>query len=171
MIPGRTHVIISLSAVCLLVAGCGGTTTESEKQVSFESGGMTHTFSEGEKSVPAVFPLPLYPGAEATGSVQALGANEESKFVVLQSKDSVETIRKYYEDELKKQQWTIKVVVAKPNMAIMTGTKGNLQTSISVNVGDKKSSTISLNVSQEPEGVPKVTNQNYTPDKLNPPTD
>ncbi len=57
-----------LLLVPALLSGCS-----KEGSVSFNSGGMTHTFSEGKDAVPKDFSLPVYPGATATGSVSAEG--------------------------------------------------------------------------------------------------
>lgn len=48
--------------------------------------------------------------------------------------------------------------------------KGELEASVMIS-GETKGSTITLTVSREPEGTPAVSNEQYTPDKLNPPTD
>ena len=59
---------LALVAFVVFAAGCSN-----DKEVSYKSAGMTHTFSEGKDAVPKDFALPLYPGAQPTGSVSAEG--------------------------------------------------------------------------------------------------
>ena len=77
--------LIVLSATCLL-GGCS-----KEGAVTFNSGGMTHTFAEGKDATPKDFILPIYPGATTTGSVSAEGTDqEESKFLMLSTSDTLD---------------------------------------------------------------------------------
>lgn len=80
-----------------MISGCSN-----DGAVSFNSGGMTQSFAEGKDSVPKDFILPVYPGATATGSVSADGNDQEqSKFLMLSSTDSLDKVSEYYQSSLK----------------------------------------------------------------------
>lgn len=157
-------ILISVSS-CLLLAGCG-----SSSEVSFQSGGMTHTMAEGGDATKQGFLLPIYPGAKPSGKVEAKGNAESSHFLLLNSDDPVNKISDFYQQELKKDGWEISQQQVLPNLVNLAAKKDQLEASVMVS-GEDKTSSITLSVSRAPEGTPVVTDQTYTPDKLNPPTD
>ncbi|MBI4534358.1 MAG: hypothetical protein HY711_10480 [Candidatus Melainabacteria bacterium] len=155
----------------VLVAGC----TSSNKEVSFKSGGMTHTFAEGKGSVPAGFPLPIYPGSSTTGSVSAEAdkAVEQTKFLMLSSADPPDKVSAFYQSQLKATGWTVENLQTLPQLVSIAATKGDLEANVMVSV-DVDKTTISLGVSKgvslEASKGPS-SDETYTPDKLTPPTD
>src|SRR5215813_7273587 len=73
----RTSLLAGTAVAALVLAGCN-----SAKEVSYKSGGMTHTVAEGENAVPKDLAGLVFTGATPVGSVAAEGANQEfSKFM------------------------------------------------------------------------------------------
>src|SRR5436309_741232 len=62
---------IVLAGGLLLLTGC-----TSQKEVSYKSGGMTQTFSEGKEAVPKELSDLIFEGATPTGSVVAERVND-----------------------------------------------------------------------------------------------
>jgi hypothetical protein len=152
----------------VFASGCGN-----DKEVTYKSSGMTQTLSEGKQSVPKDFQLPLYPGATATGSVSAEGDREEqAKFVILSTSDSIEKVSDFYQEELKKSGWSVdniqnlgKLVSISVNQK---GIDGN------VNISDDSGKTtisLELNKATETKKEDEEPAENFSPDKVTPPTD
>lgn len=156
----------------VIVAGMLLTSCSNSSEVSFQSGGITHTFAEGNDATKQGFLLPIYPGAKPSGGVSSGNNAESSSFLLLSSPDSAAKISDYYQQQLKKEGWEItqQDKMADGEVTNIGARKGELEASVMVS-GEEKSTSISLTVSRAPEGTPAVTDQQYTPDKLNPPTD
>lgn len=158
-----------ISAVSL--SSCGN-----QKEVSFKSGGMTHTFAEGQDAVPKDFPLPIYPGATTSGSVSAGGDDQEhSQFLMLSSNDSMDKISEFYQGQLKDKGWEIDKVDTSPKLVSIDAHKDKLQANAElVEDSDSDKTTISLQVSQQsdnPKEESEAAAENFKPDKVTPPTD
>lgn len=167
--------IVSLLAIgaisVLTLSACGNS-----KEVSFKSGGMTHTFAEGQDAIPKDFALPIYPGATTSGSVSAGGEDEEhSQFLMLSSNDSMDKISEYYQGELKEKGWEIDKVDTSPKLVSIDAHKDKLQANAElVEDSDSDKTTISLQVSQvsdNPKEESEAAAENFKPDKVTPPTD
>ncbi len=164
MTHGKPRLIILAFACCIAMSGC-----TSGQQVSYQSGGMTHTW-EDSKDAAKTFPLPIYPNSKSSSALKASGDGDSSEFMILNSADPVKKVVQFYSEELAKQGWKVTTLEA-PNSVNMTAVKQGQQAGIMVSLDEKNQTSITLALSDEPEGVPKVTDQNYTPDTLNPPTD
>lgn len=96
--------IIPTTIACLFLSSCS-----SDKQVSYESGGVKQTISQGKDSLPADFQLPVYPGAQPFGSIEAVSQNKNdddmSSYAMLVTNDSLEKVSGYYQRELNAQGW------------------------------------------------------------------
>jgi len=151
---------------CLLTA-CGPS-----KEVSFKSGGMTHTFAEGQGSIPSNFSLPLYPNATTTGSVSAQDEKnrEGSEFLILSSNDSLDKVSHYYQDNLKSNGWTVENTQNLPNLVNISAEKGEQDANVMLS-NDGKITTISLSVTREGDETGSDSNEVYTPNTMTPPTD
>lgn len=153
----------------LVCSGCA-----SNEQVSFQSGGMTHTFSEGKEAIPKDFPLPIYPKATATGSVQAEGGSdrENSRFLMLASKDSVSDVSKFYLDKLKENGWKVDSQQGSASFVNLSASQSDLEANVMVS-GDGAKTTISLAVSKAAaaEGASAGNPSDFVPNKITPPTD
>lgn len=164
MPQGKLSLIILGFACCSFLAACS-----SGQQVSYQSGGMTQTW-ENSKDAAKDFPLPIYPNSKSSSALKASGDGDSSEFMILNSPDPVKKVVQFYSDELSKRGWKVSSLEA-PNSVNLTAIKEGQQAGIMVSQDDKNQTSITLALSAEPEGVPKVTDENYTPDKLNPPTD
>lgn len=156
--------LIVFSAAGLLAA------CSSEKQVSFKSGGMTHTFTSGNDATNKGFLLPIYPEAKPTGGVANTDSEESSSFLMLTSTDSVEKIGTFYRDQLKKDGWSVSEVQFHPSLVNLGAKKEKLEASVLISAESDKTS-ITLSVGHEPDGKPEMSTEVFAPDKLNPPTD
>jgi hypothetical protein len=166
LLPTTTTIFIALA----LLAGCG----QNASEISFKSGGMTHTFAEGKGAVPKDFPLPVYPNSTTTGSVSAEGGSndERAKFLLLASKDPVDQVSKYYADELKAGGWKLEGEQKTGNLVNLSASQGAIEANVMVS-GGEGNTTISLSVSKNTDGAPAQSGdaQNFEPNKLTPPTD
>lgn len=162
---------LSISALVMVVSSACG----SDKQVSFKSGGMTHTFAEGKDAIPKDFPLPIYQGAVVTGSVSSEGDNKEhSKFLMLSSSDPLDKVSEFYQTELKSRNWQIENVQSWTKLVSISAKQKDLEANVML-ADDGGKTTISLSTGKSlQDGSDKVDEgdlENYKPEKLTPPTD
>jgi hypothetical protein len=165
---------IAMSAISLPVVlvnlGCS-----KEGSVTFNSGGMTHTFAQGKDAIPKDFALPIYPGATATGSVSADGAGqEESKFLMLSSTDSLDKVSEFYQTNLKDKGWTIdKVDTEAPKVVSISVHLKDTDANVML-ADDGGKTTISLSSGKAGDTSKEdaeSNSENFKPDKANPPSD
>jgi hypothetical protein len=145
-----------------------------QKEVTYTSGGMTHTISEGKDAVPKNFPLPLYPDATTSGSVSADGQDQEqSQFLMLSTADSLDKVSEFYQSKLKDSGWQLDKVDAGDKLVSIDAHKDKVQANASL-VDDGGKTTISLQlsrISDNPKDESEAAAENYKPDKVTPPTD
>jgi hypothetical protein len=156
------------AAAVIFLTGCGG------QEVSFKSGGMTHTFAEGKASVPKEFENLIYPDADTKGSVSSEGDNEEqSKFLMLSCTNSIDAVSRWYQNALREQKWTVDKVQDMPKLVSINGHKDDLEVNVMIAEDDAHKTTISLSAGKQVDAATEEKEQvdNYTPDKVNPPTD
>jgi len=157
-------------AISIALTSCGN-----QQEVSFKSGGMTHTFAEGKAAIPKDFDKLVYPEASTTGSVSAEGDNdqEQAKFLMLSSNDPTEQISKWYQDQLKATEWSVDKVETASKIVSISGHKSNLEINVMIaQEGPKTSISLSLGKPLDGAGDEKdSSSDNYTPDKVTPPTD
>lgn len=165
----RVTCALSLALAAVALHGCSSGSGE----VSFKSGGMTHTFAEGKGSIPRDFPLPVYPNATTTGSVSAEGGSgdEQSRFLMLATKDPLEKVSSYYDSALIAAGWKIEGRQSSGSLINLSASRGDLEANVMVS-GESGKTTISLSVSKAfSGGAPDAGNGNYEPNKVTPPTD
>jgi hypothetical protein len=162
----------------LLLSACAS----NDAEVSFKSGGMTHTFVQGEAATKN-FPLPLYPKATAVGSNSASGDSDDEHFMMLSSSDPGSKISDFYLQQLKAAGWSAETSGIIPAAPADKGNAANVSAPVMIiahkpgfeaNVmisPDDKQTAITLSVSKESNEKPKLSGKEFTPDKLNPPTD
>ncbi len=161
---------MALLSATILLAGCGA----GNKEISFTSGGMTHTFAEGQGSIPKDFPLPIYPKATTTGSVSAQGGDdaERSRFLMLSSTDPADRVSAFYVDQLKSRGWKVDTRQRTGNLVNLSAAREDMDANVMVSSEGGKT-TISLAVSKgSAEGAAPVEDPSkYEPSKVTPPTD
>jgi len=163
--------IIGVACALLVVSACS-----SPDKVAYKSGGMTHTWAEGKAAVPKEFEKLVYPDASTTGSVSADGENEEqSKFLMLTSTKSPEEVSQWYQDQLKNSEWKVdkvEVLTETPKLISISGHKADLEMNVMIAEENAKT-TISMSAgkSLDENNENKEPSENYTPDKVTPPTD
>lgn len=156
--------LLPLALAATVLSSCG-----SDKQVSYNSGGVTQTFSDSD-AASNNFPLPLYPNAKPAGAVDAKDGSEDNHFMMLTSDDSIEKVRDFYTQKLQADGWTVEPNSFGGGLTKLDAHKKGLEASVMLAV-DNKQTSISLTVSNAEEGAPKLIGQPFTPDKMNPPTD
>jgi hypothetical protein len=160
-----------LTFICAFLI-CFSSACSSDK-VTYKSSGMTQTLAEGKQSVPKDFQLPLYPGATATGSVSAEGdRQEQAQFVILSTADAIDKVSDFYQEELKKTGWSIDNIQNMGKLVSISvnqkGVEGN------VNIADDSGKTtisLELNKATETKKEDEEPAENFSPDKVTPPTD
>lgn len=159
------HISFSVLWLAFGLAACS-----QQDQVSFNSGGLTHNFASGKDASGAGFPLPLYPNSQPQGSKSAAGPEEQDNFMMLTSVDGVDKISEFYNSTLKNSGWQVDSKKLTAELVNLSAVKGQLEASVMIS-GDGKSTSITLTYAKVPEGTPKVSDEPFVPDKLNPPTD
>lgn len=163
-----------INVVCLpfIVASIFLSACTSAEQVSYKSGGMTHTFVAGKDVNKQNFMLPIYPNSRATGERQAQSGQDENTFRMLSSPDPIGKISEFYLSELKKDGWKVTQQMVLPALVNISARKDKLEGSIMLSRDDhSKTTVITLSVGVESDGVPEMSKENSSPDKANPPTD
>jgi hypothetical protein len=163
--------IIPVACALFAVSACSNT-----EKVSYKSGGMTHTWAEGKAAVPKEFEKLVYPDASTTGSVSADGDNDEqSKFLMLTSTKSTEDVSQWYQDQLKNSEWKVdkvEVITETPKLISISGHKADLEMNVMIaEEGAKTTISMSAGKSLDENNENKEPSENYTPDKVTPPTD
>ena len=144
-----------------------------QKEVSFKSGGVTQTFSQNTSAISDDLKDYIYPDATTSGSVSAEGENDEqSKFLMLSSKNSIETVSKWYRDKFKSANWKIVNLQEQPKLVSLTGCKNNTELSVMI-TEDNNNTSISLSLAKQMEGNynDDSNSENFIPNKDTPPTD
>jgi hypothetical protein len=152
----------------ILLCACG-----SAKEVSFKSGGVTQTFSQGPSNNPSDSQNYIYPGATASGSVSAEGENEEqSKFIMLSTQSSMATVSKWYKEKFSSDNWKIVNEQEQPKLVSITGAKDNSEMSVMIS-DDNGKTNISLSLAKQVDSnyADDTKNENFVPNKDTPPTD
>jgi len=163
------NIAFSVVAPIFALTACGN-----QQEVSFKSGGMTHTFAQGAAAVPKDFDKLVYPEALTTGSVSAEGDNdqEQSKFLMLTSNDQSEGISKWYQDQLKASGWSVDKVEDEQKIVSISGHKADQEMNVMIErEGSKTNISLSIGKQLESATEEKDASESYTPDKVTPPTD
>ncbi len=167
----RNSILIKLLIIggsISVLSACGN-----PQQVVFKSSGTTETFSQGQSAIPKDFENLVYPDATTAGSVSAEGDsnNEQSKFLMLSSKSPVDKVSKWYQDQLKKENWKMNSPQEQPKLISLTGHKDGTELNIMI-TEDNGATSISLSIAQQSEGAYNEENhENELPNKTTPPTD
>lgn len=151
-----------------VLTACG-----SDDKVSWKSSGSTQTLAQGKDSVPKDFQLPLYPGATATGSVSSEGdRQDQDKFVILSTSDSIDRVSDYYQDELKKAGWSLDNVQNLPKLVSISVSQKGFDGNVNISDdGGKTTISLELNKAAETKKEDEEPTENFSPDKVTPPTD
>jgi len=159
------------ASLCAVLCGCSD-----DKEVSYKSGGMTHTVAQGADALQKQFPLPIYPNSTPNGSVSAQGdENEQSKMLLLTTSDSIEKVSEYYQAEMPKGGWSVdNVQQTTPKLITISGALKDkkLESNVTIN-DDAGKTTILLNVASTAEikKEDEEPSDNFKPNKVTPPTD
>ena len=151
---------------------CGLTACSNGKDVTYKSGGMTHTIAQGEGSIPEEFKALIYPDAQATGSVSADGNDQEqSKFVMLQAKAAADDVSKWYQEKLQNNGWTVGNVQTSADVISISAQKKEIEMNVMIDE-DQGKTTINLSLAKTVDQVPDESEtENFVPNKVAPPTD
>lgn len=158
-----------LSVAVLTLAGCGN-----EKSVTFDSAGMTHTFTEGKEGIPKDFQQLIYPGAAIAGSTSAQDKDgEHAAFISLSTADSVERVASWYAATLPKTGWSIDSQDStQPAFVSIAGHQKDVEIAVLIaQDGDKITISISEGKSGEGDAVDEEQIENFTPNSVTPPTE
>ena len=168
LVTSRTSIVAVALLASLATCACGS----SNKEVSYKSGGMTHTFAEGQGSIPKNFPLPIYPGSSTTGSVSAETSenSEDAQFLMLTSKEAPEKIADFYRKQLPSDGWKIENSQNIQHTINISATKDPYDAAVMLS-SDGTQTRISLAVSKNTGDFSTPSGDEYVPDKTTPPTD
>lgn len=150
-----------------LLAGCGN-----EKQVTFKSAGMTHTFSEGGEDLPKELKPFVYPEAVVAGATNAHDSDgEQARFLSMSSTDSLEKVTGWYQKKMESDGWTIDETDKLPRMINMSGHKKDLEVNV-VMAEDGTKTTISVSQGRSvDEPLSDSELDSFSPNELTPATD
>lgn len=158
--------LLTLSSATLITA------CNNDKQVTFKSAGMTHTFSEGGKDLPRELKPFVYPESVVAGATNAHDAEgEQARFLSMSSPDSMEKVTGWYQEKMDKEGWTVDETNKLPRLIIISGHKDDLEVSVTMAEDDGKT-TISVSQGKSVDDpVSEKEMDNFTPNELTPATD
>jgi hypothetical protein len=167
----RNCLLVSLLVACTFLSGCG----RHHGEVTFQTDGVTQTVRQGQIALRAGFPLPIYPGAQPSGSVDASSSqsHEDDKYLMLFSNDDLGKIKDFYSSALTNTGWRLKNAQQTSDMVNMTAQKDDQEAAVMLTRSSDKT-TISLSVSRAQSGIqPPNTNSaiRSATNKLNLPDD
>ncbi len=156
-------VVIALSLLVILLSGCGKsektyTTPGGEVKVQQKGGEVTYqaTGKDGEKmtvsasdkgiALPADFPkdVPILKGA----TVRVSMTQGKQQIVHLYVSGSVAEAAKFYNDELKSQDWAIESTMNAGDVSMVNAKKGNRQCNVTA-AKESNGTLVQLAISQE----------------------
>lgn len=165
--PISLYAVLALTALTL--CGCGN-----DKTVTFDSAGMTHTFTEGKDGLPKDLQALIYPGAQIAGSTSAQDKDgEHAAFVSLSTPDNLERVADWYGSTLPKNGWTIdNQDASQPSIVSISGHQKDVEINVLM-AQDANRTTISVSEGRSGEGDPVDEDEieNFTPNLVTPPTE
>jgi len=169
ILVGRVALSAVLTFAVVSLAACGN-----DKSVTYNSAGMTHTFSEGEQGIPKDLQVLVYPGAEIAGSTSAEDKDgEHAAFVSLSTPDNLERVSDWYESSLQKNGWTIdNQDTSQPSIVSISGHQKDVEINVLI-AQDANKTTVSVSEGKSGEGdaVDEEEIEKFQPNSVTPPTE
>ncbi|MDX2105717.1 MAG: hypothetical protein SFY67_04870 [Candidatus Melainabacteria bacterium] len=159
---------LALLATLVFFAGC-----TNQKKVTYDSSGMTTTFSEDKNGVPGDLKPFIYPEAKLAGVSSAQDKEgEEAKYLSMTSKDSMEKVTEWYTNALKSNGYTIDDDDEQPRSVNISGHKDKVEINITMaEEGEKTTISVSQGKSVD-DPADEHEMENFTPNEDQPtPTD
>ncbi|MEZ4535697.1 MAG: hypothetical protein R3D26_11975 [Cyanobacteriota/Melainabacteria group bacterium] len=168
----RRNALLVVSALLTMSSTAWITACNNEKQVTFKSAGMTHTFSEGGKDLPRELMPFVYPESVVAGATNAHDAEgEQARFLSMSSPDSMEKVTGWYQEKMGQEGWTVDETNKLPRIIIISGHKDDLEVSVTMAEDDGKT-TISVSQGKSVDDpVSEKEMDNFSPNELTPATD
>lgn len=156
---------LALAGSLFIFTGCGN-----EKKVTYDSSGMTTTFSEDKNGVPGDLKSFIYPEAKLAGVSSASDKEgEEAKYLSMTSTDSMEKVTEWYTNALKSNGYTIDDDDEQPRSVNISGHKDKLEINITMaEEGDKTTISVSQGKSVD-DPADEHEMENFTPNEDQPP--
>lgn len=169
-IYSKKSLVLSVVPLALLffIAGCSN-----DKKVTYDSSGMTTTFSEDKNGVPADLKPFVYPGANLAGMSSASDKEgEEAKYLSMTSTDSMQKITEWYTNALKENKFVIDEDDEQPRSVNISAHKDTLEINVTMaEEGDKTTISVSQGKSVD-DPADEHEMENFTPNEDQPiPTD
>ncbi len=152
----------------LFLSSCGN-----DKKVTYESSGMTTTFSEDKNGVPGELKPFVYPEAKMAGMSSASDKEgEEAKYLSMTSTDSMQKVTEWYTTALKSNGYTVDDDDEQPRSVNISGHKDKLEINITMaEESDKTTISVSQGRSVD-DPADEHEMENFTPNEDQPtPTD
>ena len=101
--------------------------------------------------VPQDFPIPIYRNASATQTTDTTIGADRARSLILNSKDSSDTITEFYEDWFKKQRWSVRNKSVSQDLGVfISAEKDKIIVNItSMRSQNAHSTTITINVASK----------------------
>ncbi len=159
---------VALLASLFIFSGCSN-----DKKVTYDSAGMTTTFSEDKNGIPQDLKPFVYPEAKLAGMSSASDKEgEEAKYLSMTSPDSMDKVTEWYTNALKSNGYTIDDDDEQPRSVNISGHKDKLEINITMaEEGDKTTISVSQGKSVD-DPADEHEMENFTPNEDQPtPTD
>lgn len=141
----RSILICLLAAMLVLLVGCGKPAGNANNA---DAGNQEVAMADGV-ALPETYPaelVPLYPGSTCTSAVSTgTVADEQYQYtVVLSTKDSLETVQKFYEEKLGATlDGTMPINVA-DGAVMVNGNKGDVQAGVTITKGAEDGTSVAI---------------------------
>ncbi|MBP7860489.1 hypothetical protein KA183_02315 [bacterium] len=152
----------------LILSSCGN-----DKKVTYDSSGMTTTFSEDKNGVPGELKPFVYPESKMAGMSSASDKEgEEAKYLSMTSTDSMQKVTEWYTTALKSNGYTVDDDDEQPRSVNISGHKDKLEINITMaEEGEKTTISVSQGKSVD-DPADEHEMENFTPNEDQPtPTD
>lgn len=166
MVPALVPILVLGSL--FVFSGCGN-----DKKVTYDSSGMTTTFSQDKSGVPGDMKAFIYPEAKLAGMSSASDKEgEEAKYLSMTSSDSMQKVTDWYTNALKSNGYTVDDDDEQPRSVNISGHKGKLEINITMaEEGEKTTISVSQGKSVD-DPADEHEMENFTPNEDQPtPTD
>lgn len=131
----------SIVTASLILSSCGKT-----NEVTVKNGEGTYSVSTSNATIPADFPLGVYPGSKITMAANNTASGAATQMVTLTSDDPVEKVSNYYKQQFTAGAWNVDNELTVNGTVMITGKKGTQRATVNVsNIDGKTTASLIIN--------------------------
>ena len=132
---------VSVITASFFLCSCGKTT-----EVTVKNGEGTYSVATSNATIPADFPLGVYPGSKIVMAANNTASGAQTQMVTLTSADSVEKVSQYYKQQFATGRWNVDNELTVNGTVMITGKKGVQRATVNVsNIDGKTTASLIIN--------------------------